>query len=102
MTRLKMPAGLSGPEGLVTAIVGQAAKDASGAGGAANCIDAWAYFGGKTYQNHLAWLGLPNDIRPVAFEQESTLIHVIDLVLREGHEQETRSERARKISRAPG
>jgi hypothetical protein len=88
MTRLKMPAGLSGPSGLVSAIVGQAAKDASGAGGAANCIDALAYFGGPAYQDHLAWLGLPNDIRPAAFEQESTLIHVIDLVLREGHEHE--------------
>ena len=102
MTRIKMPAGLAGPEGLLAAIISRATVDAMGAGGAANAIDALAYFGGPAYQNHLAWLGLPNDIRPVAFKQESTLIHVIDLVLREGHEQETRSERARKISRAPG
>jgi hypothetical protein len=94
MTRLKCPAGLSGPEGLVIAIINQATVDAMGTGGEANCIDSWAYFGGPAYQNHLAWLGLPNDIRPAAFGQESTLIHVVDLVLRGDHEQETRSERA--------
>jgi hypothetical protein len=88
MTRLRAAAGLSGPAGLITAIISQGAKDASGTGGAANAIDAWAYLGGPVYQNHLAWLGLPNDIRPAALEQESTLINVIDLVLREGYEHE--------------
>jgi hypothetical protein len=94
MTRLKSPAGLSGPEGLLTAIINQATVDAIGTGGEANCINAWAYFGGPAYQNHLAWLGLPNDIRPAAFDQESTLTHVIDLVLREGYEHEPGPEGA--------
>ena len=97
MSRIKMPAGLAGPEGLLTAIINRATVDAMGTGGAANAINAWAYLGGPEYQNHLAWLGLPNDIRPAILEQEETLIHVIDLVLRGEHEQGTSPER---ISRA--
>jgi hypothetical protein len=64
MTRLKAPAGLVGPSGLVSAIISRAAQDAMGTGGASNVIDAWAYFNGPEYQDHMAWLDLPADWLP--------------------------------------
>ena len=84
-----IPSGLSGPEGLIGAIISRAVDDALGDGGPAMAVDALAYFGGRAYRHHVTALGLAPDVRPAVLGQPDNLIHVIDLVLRGENERET-------------
>jgi hypothetical protein len=54
---------LNGASGLVVAIIAQAAVDAC-SNDAALKRDAWCYFAGNLYQQHLGWLGLDDSLLP--------------------------------------
>jgi len=77
--------GLNGPEGLVCAIISTAAADATG-NDHGRAIDALAYFGGQQYHHHVTALGFPPETIPAALKNETTLIRVIELVLRNDYE----------------
>jgi len=70
MTRLRA-SGLTGPRGLITALVARAAMDSLGAAGIANAIDAWAFLQGDLYREYLSWLDLPTDWWPAGIEEMS-------------------------------
>ncbi len=70
MTRplIKRYRGLQGPAALLAALITQATNDALGADDGQHLTDAWSYFGGPAYVNHLTWLGLPPNLQPELFE----------------------------------
>ena len=57
---------LRGEEGLITAVIFQATKDLETR---AHRDSALEYFRSDLYRNHVTWLGLPPDIRPMQFER---------------------------------
>lgn len=63
---------LSGPEGLFTAIILRATKDALNYNDPENYIDSWAYFGSENYRQDLALLGVPEGALPEVFENMET------------------------------
>ena len=77
--------GLNGAEGLLCAVIARATKDAAGHDHV-HAVNALAYFGGPQYQHHVTVLGLPPEYIPVVFENKTTLIRVINLVLRNEYE----------------
>ena len=65
ISRKMVYGGLTGPRGLVLAIIFTALRDAKGKN-EAQSIDAWDYFMGPLYRAHLRMLGQKTDILPEA------------------------------------
>jgi hypothetical protein len=62
MARVKSVPGLRGERGLVVAIIWRAAADLDGPPDLRRA--AIAYFHSDDYKTHLAWLGLPEHVKP--------------------------------------
>ena len=60
------PTGLNGERGLLVAIIARATQDFL-RGPVPLVADSYDYFTGPAYQDHLAWLELPQDYLPAAF-----------------------------------
>ena len=60
------PSGLNGERGLLLAVIQRATQDFL-RGSVDLVADAYDYFTGPYYQDHLAWLSLPQDFLPAAF-----------------------------------
>ena len=86
--RMKRPSGLTGVDGLVTAIIAQATTDAVKARPDI-MRDAWAYLGGDWYRLHTDALGIPSDAWPVALEHSSTkrFIEITDKIMGVVHDE---------------
>ena len=63
MKRIKKPKGLTGVEGMVTSVIGQAVTDAM-RGKPADKADALRYFRSETYKSHLLILDKPDHWLP--------------------------------------
>ena len=63
MKQIKKPKGISGPDGLIGSVIGQAVNDAL-RGKPVHKVDALRYLRSETYQSHLAMLNKPVDWLP--------------------------------------
>ena len=68
MAKLKAPEGLSGPGGLIAAVIGRAVTDIYSPDPDI-AIDALVYLGSRHYQRHLQALDLAPDFKPVALAE---------------------------------
>lgn len=59
---------LSGPEGLIVAVIATATQDYC-RGVEPHKRDALLFFGSRTYEHYLTWLGLPNRWLPESVEE---------------------------------
>lgn len=70
---VKRPGNLVGEEGLLAAVIAQAVKDATATAVRDPTViaDARRYFAGEAYTRHLQLLGLPADLLPKEFEDDT-------------------------------
>lgn len=86
INKIVLHRGLVGEKSLIAAIVAVATNDAVSNKNNADLLNAWSYFGGPVYKNHLSWLGLPGETMPAAIEHMASdqLLEITDLILKEG------------------
>ena len=106
MAKLKVPGGLSGPGGLIAAVISRAVTDST-SGSYEIMVSAWAYLGGPLFCHHLELIGLPPDTMPEVIAEmcSSDVVEIFEHIKTEGakyYETQEQIKRSRTSSRTNG